>query len=52
MRSAAYFEEEAVEEGRDLRSDSKIIARAFGRNGSDHVKVADLTNASKSTASR
>ncbi|WRT66082.1 uncharacterized protein IL334_003035 [Kwoniella shivajii] len=56
--SAVYFEkgdyekcietcEKAVEEGRDLRADYKIFAKAFGRIGSAYSKLGDLANAIK-----
>ncbi|CAD6577012.1 MAG: Hsp90 cochaperone [Tremellales sp. Tagirdzhanova-0007] len=56
--SAVYFEqgeytkcietcEKAVEEGRDLRADYKVIAKAFGRIGSAYNKLNDLENAVK-----
>ncbi|WVQ82393.1 hypothetical protein IAT38_004521 [Cryptococcus sp. DSM 104549] len=56
--SAVYFEkgeyekcietcEKAVEEGRDLRADYKVIAKAFGRIGSAYSKLGDLANAIK-----
>ncbi|ORY32622.1 TPR-like protein [Naematelia encephala] len=56
--SAVFFEkgdyekcietcEKAVEEGRDLRSDYKVIAKAFGRMGSAYSKLNDLENAIK-----
>jgi stress-induced-phosphoprotein 1 len=39
--------EKAVEEGRSLRVDFKLIARAFGRMGSSYVKMNDFDNAIK-----
>ncbi|WVQ77163.1 hypothetical protein IAR50_006846 [Cryptococcus sp. DSM 104548] len=56
--SAVYFEqgdyeksietcEKAVEEGRDLRADFKVIAKAFGRIGTCHLKQGDLASAIK-----
>jgi stress-induced-phosphoprotein 1 len=39
--------EEAVELGRSLRVDYKIIARALGRIGTSHVKMDDLENGLK-----
>ncbi|WVF71786.1 hypothetical protein IAT40_006594 [Kwoniella sp. CBS 6097] len=56
--SAVYFEkgeyekcvetcEKAVEEGRDLRADYKVFAKAFGRIGSAYNKLNDLPNAIK-----
>lgn len=56
--AAVYFEtenwtscietcEKAVEEGRSLRTDYKIIAKALGRIGSAYEKQGDLTNAVK-----
>ncbi|WVR07290.1 hypothetical protein IAU60_004331 [Kwoniella sp. DSM 27419] len=56
--SAVYFEkgeyekcietcEKAVEEGRDLRADYKVFAKAFGRIGSAYSKLGDLANAIK-----
>lgn len=55
---AVYFEQgeyqkcietcdKAVEEGRDLRADYKVIAKAFGRIGSAYSKQGDLANAIK-----
>ena len=54
--SAAQFEkgdyqaaikscEEAIEEGREVKTDFKIIAKAFGRIGSSYEKLGDLANA-------
>ena len=56
--AAVYFEqgnyeecrkmcEDAVEKGRDLRSDYKIIAKALGRIGTVHMKQNDLESAIK-----
>ena len=56
--AACYFEqgnfeeciktcEEAVEEGRELRADYKLVAKAFGRIGSAYLKKDDLENAIK-----
>ncbi|KAJ9111795.1 hypothetical protein QFC22_006454 [Naganishia vaughanmartiniae] len=56
--AAVYFEkgdypksietcEKAVEEGRSLRADYKVIAKALGRIGSAYEKQADLANAIK-----
>lgn len=56
--SAVYFEkgdyqkaietaEKAVEEGRELRADYKVIARAYGRIGTSYTKLNDLDNAIK-----
>ncbi|KAJ3211112.1 hypothetical protein HDU67_004769 [Dinochytrium kinnereticum] len=39
--------EEAVEKGRELRADFKLIARAFGRIGSAYLKKEDYANAIK-----
>jgi len=39
--------EKAVEQGRELRADYKIIAKAFGRIGSAYMKKDDLDNAIK-----
>jgi len=55
---AAYFEqddydkaietcEKAVEEGRSLRADYKLVAKALGRLGSSYVKKGDLEQAIK-----
>ncbi|KAJ8086119.1 Hsp90 cochaperone [Marasmius tenuissimus] len=55
---AAYFEQgdydkaievcqKAVDEGRDIRADYKLIAKAYGRIGSAHQKKNDLPNAIK-----
>ncbi len=54
--SAAHFEQgdyqaciddckQAVEHGREIRADFKIIAKAFGRMGSAYEKMSDLGNA-------
>ncbi|KAG6833629.1 hypothetical protein H0H87_004256 [Tephrocybe sp. NHM501043] len=56
--SAVYFEqgeydktietcEKAVEEGRGIRADYKLIAKAYGRSGSAYVKKGDLASAIK-----
>ncbi|GHJ89129.1 hypothetical protein NliqN6_5531 [Naganishia liquefaciens] len=56
--AAVYFEqgdypkcietcEKAVEEGRSLRADFKVIAKVLGREGSAYEKQGDLTNAIK-----
>ncbi|KAH8996973.1 chaperone [Lactarius hatsudake] len=53
---AAYFEQgdydqsietcqKAVDEGRDLRADYKLVAKAYGRIGSAYAKKEDLTTA-------
>ena len=39
--------EKAVEVGRELRADFKLIARAFGRMGSSYAKLNDYDNAIK-----
>ncbi|KAL1917433.1 uncharacterized protein VTP21DRAFT_3826 [Calcarisporiella thermophila] len=39
--------EQAVEVGRELRADYKMIARAFGRIGNSYLKLDDLENAIK-----
>jgi stress-induced-phosphoprotein 1 len=39
--------EKAAEEGRDLRADYKLIAKAFGRIGTSYSKLGDLANAIK-----
>jgi stress-induced-phosphoprotein 1 len=55
---AVYFEqgnydkaietcEKAVDEGRSIRADFKLIAKAFGRIGSAYVKKGDLSSAVK-----
>lgn len=55
---AAYFEkgdyedaieacEEAIEQGREVHADFKIIAKAFGRIGSAYEKLGDYANAIK-----
>jgi len=57
-RSAAEFEkgdyettiktcEEAIEQGRELRADYKLIAKAFARLGNTYLKKDDLQNAVK-----
>jgi stress-induced-phosphoprotein 1 len=54
--AACYFEkgdyetsvktcEKAVEEGRSLRADYKLVAKAFGRIGSSYEKINDLEKA-------
>ncbi|KAG6820167.1 hypothetical protein H0H93_004430 [Arthromyces matolae] len=56
--SAVYFEqgefdktietcEKAVEEGREIRADYKLVAKAYGRAGSAYVKKGDHPNAIK-----
>ncbi|KAG6830634.1 hypothetical protein H0H92_015726 [Tricholoma furcatifolium] len=56
--SAVYFEqgeydkaietcEKAVEEGRGIRADYKLIAKAYGRAGSAYAKKGDLVSAIK-----
>jgi len=56
--AAAYFEqgdydqcistcEKAVEEGREMRADYKLIAKAFGRIGTAYSRKGDLDNAVK-----
>ncbi|GAA5944051.1 hypothetical protein JCM10213_008983 [Rhodosporidiobolus nylandii] len=56
--AAVYFEqgdfqkaistcEKAVEEGRDLRADFKLIAKAFGRIGSSYIRLGDYDNGIK-----
>ena len=37
--------EQAIEEGRNMHADFKIIAKAFGRIGSSYEKLGDLPNA-------
>lgn len=55
-RAAAKFEKgdyegciedckEAIEEGRNIHADFKVIAKAFGRIGNAYLKLNDLTNA-------
>ncbi|KAI9341752.1 activator of Hsp70 and Hsp90 chaperone [Obelidium mucronatum] len=39
--------DEAVEKGREIRADFKIIAKAFGRMGNAYSKLNDLKNAIK-----
>ncbi|KDE03759.1 hypothetical protein MVLG_05763 [Microbotryum lychnidis-dioicae p1A1 Lamole] len=56
--AAVYFEqadydkciqtcEKAVDEGRDMRADYKLIAKAFGRIGTAYLKKDDFNNAIK-----
>lgn len=56
--AAAYFEkgdfdktievcDKAVEEGRSLRADYKLVAKAYGRAGSAYQRKGDLVNAVK-----
>lgn len=58
LTPAVYFEqgdypktietcEKAIEEGRSLRADYKLFAKAFGRIGSAYLKQNDLENAIK-----
>lgn len=55
-RAAAKFEKgdyegciedckEAIDEGRNIHADFKVIAKAFGRIGNAYLKLNDLTNA-------
>ncbi|KAG6866007.1 hypothetical protein C0991_009679 [Blastosporella zonata] len=55
---AVYFEqgdydktietcEKAVEEGREIRADYKLVAKAYGRTGSAYVKKGDFASAIK-----
>ncbi|KAL7269998.1 Hsp90 cochaperone [Rhizina undulata] len=37
--------ENAIEEGREMRADFKLIAKAFGRIGTAYQKMGDFTNA-------
>jgi len=37
--------QKAIEEGREVHADFKLIAKAFGRMGSAYEKLGDLTNA-------
>ncbi|KAG7096593.1 hypothetical protein E1B28_004012 [Marasmius oreades] len=57
--AAAHFEkgeydkaievcQKAVDEGREIRADYKLVAKAYGRIGSAYQKKGDLTNAIKS----
>lgn len=57
-RAAAEFEkgdydqaikvcEDAIEKGRDMRADYKIIAKSFARIGNSYLKKNDLQNAAK-----
>ncbi|AAS52461.2 AEL224Wp [Eremothecium gossypii ATCC 10895] len=43
--SAIKTLEKAVEEGRELRADYKVIAKSFARLGNAHYKLADLKKA-------
>ncbi|KAI0052564.1 TPR-like protein [Auriscalpium vulgare] len=49
--SAVYFEQadydKAVESGRELRADYKLVAKAYGRIGTSYSKKGDLTTAVK-----
>lgn len=41
--------EKAIEEGREIHADFKIIAKAFGRIGSAYEKLGDYSNATSTT---